>query len=135
MKDKILSFISNYGLIVGGIFMIMISIIGLRNGYLDKQITERNETVKVKVIDCSETGNRHYFLKFEFKGKTFVKRTKSLYCEKISGKSEIEMLSNKKNDRFIFSDEYKTDNDYFFSSILGLMGIFIIYKGSKSKKN
>ena len=134
MKDKILSFIAKYGLVIGGMFMIMISIIGLRNGYLDKQITERNKTEIVSVIDCSSSGNNSYFLKFEFNGKTFVKRTKSSYCKKISGKSEIEMLSNENNDRFIFADEYKTDNDYFFSSILALMGIFIIYKGRKKKK-
>ena len=114
--------------------MIIISIIGLRNGYLDKQVTERNKSVKVEVIDCSETGNGHYFLKFKFKGKEHVKRTKYLYCDRISGKNQIEMLTNESNDRFIFSDEYETDDDYFFSSILTIIGIFIIYKGIQSKK-
>jgi hypothetical protein len=113
--------------------MILISLIVLRNGYLDKKITERNKTVLIKVIDCYDSGNSNYFLKFEFKGKTFVKRTKGFYCKEISGKNEIELLSNESNDRFIFLDEYETDNDFFFGSILGLFGLFVIYKGNKNR--
>jgi hypothetical protein len=113
--------------------MILISLIVLRNGYLDKKITERNKTVLIKVIDCYDSVNSNYFLKFEFKGKTFVKRTKGIYCKEIHGKNEIELLSNESNDRFIFLDEYETDNDFFFGSILGLFGLFVIYKGNKNR--
>lgn len=113
--------------------MMLISYIILRNGYLDKKITERNKVVTVKVIDCSNSGNNSSFFKFEFNNKTFVKRTKSSYCQKISGKKEIEMLTNEDNDRFIFSDEYKTDNDYTFGFLMSIIGIIIIYKGIKSR--
>ena len=113
--------------------MILISLIVLRNGYLDKKITERNKTVLIKVIDCYDSGNSNYFLKFEFKGKTFVKRTKGFNCKEISGKNEIELLSNESNERFIFLDEYETDNDFFFGSIIGLFGLFVVYQGNKKR--
>ena len=115
--------------------MLLISLIVLRNGYLDKKITERNKTELVKIISCYDSGNSNYFLKFEFNNKIFVKRTKGFYCQEIYGKDEIEMLSNKNNDRFIFLDEYETDNDFFFGSILSVLALFIIYKGMKKVRN
>ena len=134
MKNKILIFIVKYGLIIGGIFMLLLSSIIIRNGYLDQEITERNEKVTVKVIDCYETGKRNYFLKFEFKNKEFVKRTKAQYCRKLVNKNETEMLTNKNRDRFIFSDELDTDNDFLFGFILSGIALVIIFKGYQSFK-
>jgi hypothetical protein len=134
VKNKILVFINNYGLIIAGISMLLISIVILRNGYLDKEITERNETVSVKVIDCYETGKSNYFIKFEFNNRVIVKRTKAEYCRKLKNKSEVEMLSNETFDRFIFLEEYESDNDFLFGFILSGLALLIIFKGSKKLK-
>jgi hypothetical protein len=117
---------------MGGIFMLLVSLIIIRNGYLDKEITDRNEKITVKVIDCYETGKSNYFLKFEFENKVFVKRTKSIYCRNLKNKNETELLSNKKHDKFIFIDEYETDNDFLFGFILSGLAFVIIFKGYKS---
>lgn len=131
MKNRILTFINKYGLIIGGIFMLLVSLIIIRNGYLDKQISERNEKVIVKVIDCYETGKRNYFLKFEFDNKEFVKRTKAQYCRNLKNTNETELLSNKNHDRFIFIDEYETDNDFLYGFLLIGFALVIIFKGYK----
>ena len=135
MKIKILTFLNKYGLIIGGIFMILISLIVIRNGYLDKKITERNITVDVKIINCYETGKSNYFLKFKFNGKTFVKRTKAKYCNEIKGADTKKLLTNENNDRFIFTDEYETDNDFLYGLILIGFASIIIFKGYKNLKN
>ena len=135
MRNKILTFLTKYGLILGGIFMILVSLIIIRNGYLDKKITESNKTVNVKVIDCYQTGKRNYFLKFELNGKTFVKRTKEKYCKKIKDAENIQLLTNQNNDRFIFADEYKTDNDFVNGFLLLGFALVIIFKGYRNLKS
>ena len=75
MSSKIISFIVEKGLILGGLLMLMISGIILRNGYLDQQITEQNRMVSVEVLECESNG-KSYFMKFTHKGEKFVKRTK-----------------------------------------------------------
>ncbi|MEN3323580.1 hypothetical protein VP395_07565 [Mariniflexile soesokkakense] len=127
--NRFFNFITENGLAIGGFFMILISCIVLRNGYLDEKITEKNNYVKVRVVDCYEYGKRNYFLKFEYDEKTYVKRTKALYCEKVSGKNEIEILINDNKDGFILLDEY--ENDFTFGIILFSISLVIIYKGVK----
>lgn len=114
--------------------MILVSLIIIRNGYLDKKITESNKAVNAKVIDCYETGKRNYFLKFEFNGKTFVKRTKAKYCEKLKDTENVQLLTNQNNDRFIFADEYKTDNDFVYGFLLIGFASIIIFKGYRNLK-
>lgn len=134
MKNKTLTFIIKYGLIMGGIFMLVVSSIIIRNGYLDKEITERNEKVVVKVIDCYETGKRNYFLKFEFENNVVIKRTKAKYCRNIKDTNVTELLTNENHDRFIFVDEYETNNDFLFGFILSGFALTIVFKGYKSLK-
>ncbi len=115
--------------------MILVSLIIIRNGYLDKKITERNKTVNVKVIDCYETGKRNYFLKFEFNDKIFVKRTKEKYCKEINDTESIQLLTNQNHDRFIFADEYKTDNDFVYGFLLLGFAFVITFKGYRNLKS
>ena len=114
--------------------MLIVSSIIVRNGYLDKKITERNEKVVVRVIDCYETGKRNYFLKFEFENKIVVKRTKAKYCRNLIDTNQTELLTNENHNRFIFIDEYETDNDFLFGFILSGFALVIIFKGYNSLK-
>lgn len=102
---------------------------------MDKKITERNKTVDVKIIDCYESGRSNYFLKFKFNGKTFVKRTKAKYCEEIKGVKNFKLLTNENNDRFIFQDEYETDNDFVYGFLLLGLATVIIFKGYGNLKS
>ena len=131
--NKFFSFFHDRGLIIGGSFMFIISLIIISNGLIEKQITQENNRVKVKVIDCYKTANNDYFIKFEFNKRTFTKRTKAYYCNSISNNEEITMLSNKQLSNFIFLDEFKKDNDFTSGTILSLIAIIIIFKGFKQK--
>ena len=115
--------------------MILVSLIIIRNGYLDKEITENKKTVNVKVVDCYESGKRNYFLKFEFNGKIFVKRTKKEYCDRIKNAENIELLTNQNSDRFIFADEYESDNDFVDGLLLLGFATVIIFKGYRNLKS
>ncbi len=74
--------------------MLFISSIIIRNGYVDKEITKRNEKVVVRVIDCYEAGKKNYFLKFVFENKIVVKRNKAKYCKNLKNKNQTELLTN-----------------------------------------
>lgn len=113
--------------------MVLVSGIIIRNGFIDKKITEQNILVEVTVIDCSEFGKRNYFLDLEYNGKTFTKRTKKQYCERLNKRDKIEMLANKTKDEFIFINEYKNDNDFVYGFILLGIGLIITYKGWAKK--
>lgn len=114
--------------------MLAVGFIGFRNGYLDKKITERNETVVVNVIDCYETGRSNYFFKFEFENNVVVKRTKAKYCRNLKDSDQVKMLANENHDRFIFIDEYQSDNDFLFGFILSGFALVIIFKGYQKLK-
>ena len=130
MKNKITLFIRNYGLVLGGILMLIVSMIGIRNGYKEKDITEDNRIVTVKIIKLSERRS-NYHLKLEYKNKTFVERIDAENFRRIKGKKEVKMLTNKEHNTFIFSDAYEKNNNFLFGSLLGLIGLVIIYKGKK----
>jgi len=62
LKSKIISFIITKGLIIGGLFLLIIAIIVLNNGVVKKRITEQNKIVTAKVPekpkDCDNLGQR-----------------------------------------------------------------------------
>lgn len=133
MKDKILIFLYRYGLIIGGVFMLLVSLIILRNGYLDKQMTEKNEKVTVKVIGCTKDRNGNYFFEFEFDNEVFLKRTKAQYCRYLKNENEAIMLTNKNRDRFIFRNEYKTNNNFIYGILFMGIALVIVFKGFKNR--
>lgn len=80
---------SNRILSLGGFLLFLIGGIGIYNGYEEEQITKRNKVVLVDIIDCYRTARGDNFFEFSFKGKKFVKRTKYLFCKRISGKKKL----------------------------------------------
>uniref|UniRef100_UPI00404A7979 hypothetical protein n=2 Tax=Flavobacterium sp. TaxID=239 RepID=UPI00404A7979 len=140
MKDKFLNFIITYGLALGGFFVIIIGLIGIRNYYLNYEITKTNEKVTVRIIECysrisplAKYGRKDYFIKFEYNKKVHIKRTLSKYCKKIEGQLYIEMLVNDKKDSFIFVDEVEDKVVIISSFLLIIVGLFIAYKGLKEE--
>lgn len=123
---------SNRILSLGGFFIFLIGGIGIYNSYIEKQITKANKAVLVDVIDCYRTARGDNFFKFTFEGKKFVKRTKYLFCRRISGKEKVKMLTNKDKNTFIFSDELEVNDNFGYGIVLALIGLFIVYKGFRN---
>ncbi|MFH4968743.1 hypothetical protein V8G61_11125 [Gaetbulibacter sp. M240] len=137
MKSKLLSFIIKYGLLIGGLFMLLISLIIINNGFKKKQITKENKIVTVKVIesptDCDNLGRRRDYCKLKFNGQIFVKNVNRIFCELVVGKKEIKMLTNEKKDELVFPNEYENSKDFLYGILLVLFAIVISYKGWKNK--
>ncbi|MEO9480080.1 MAG: hypothetical protein ABJO28_14360 [Maribacter dokdonensis] len=135
MKSKIISFIITKGLIIGGLFMLIIAVIVLNNGVVKKRITEQNKIITAKVLetpkDCDNLGRRGGYYKLTYNGQVFVKKGNRLICETIIGKSDLEVLTNEKEDKIVFLNEYEESNDFWSGILLGIIGIVIAYKGWK----
>lgn len=109
--------------------MLIVSLIGIRNGYIEKEITEGDKVVNVKVLKLSKSRS-NYHLKLEYGNKTFVERIDAGNFRRIKGKTEVKMLTNNEHNKFIFSDAYEQNNNFLFGSFLGIIGLIIIYKGA-----
>tara|TARA_R110000744_G_scaffold378872_1_gene495718 strand:- start:4367 stop:4777 length:411 start_codon:yes stop_codon:yes gene_type:complete len=135
LKSKILTFILTKGLIIGGLFMLIISVIILNNGMVKKRITEENNVVSAKVLetpmDCDNLGRRGGYYKLQYNGQVFVKKGNRLICETIYGKKEVNVLTNAQMDKLIFLNEYEESNDFLYGILLGFFGLVITYKGWK----
>jgi hypothetical protein len=135
LKSKIISFISKYGLVIGGLFMLLISGVIINNGFLKQQITKENIIVTAKVIEspknCDDLGRRGGYCKIEFSGKIFIKNLDEVFCGLVANKKEVKMLTNAKMDELLFLNEYENSNDFVYGFLLGLFAIVIIYKGFK----
>ncbi|WP_373060419.1 hypothetical protein [Zunongwangia sp. H14] len=106
IEIKILLFLKKYGLILGGIVMIIVSLIGVRNGFIEQKITEENRIVNVRVLELSKSRS-NYYLKLQHDEKSFVERIDATNFRKVKGKEEIQMLTNEEHSKFIFPDSFK----------------------------
>ncbi|UKM66598.1 hypothetical protein GSB9_03188 [Flavobacteriaceae bacterium GSB9] len=124
-----------YGLIIGGLIILLVTLINLNHEFTIKRITEENKIVVAQVIDspkdCDNLGRRGEYCKLEFNGQIFVKNLNRIFCELVVDKKEIKMLTNEKMDELIFLNEYENSNDFVYGILLGLFSIVIIYKGLK----
>ncbi len=125
-----LLFLKKYGLILGGILMIIVSLIGVRNGFIEQKITKENRIANVRVLELSESRS-NYYLKLQYGNKAFVERIDATNFRRIKGKEEIQMLTNKEHSKFIFPDAFKQNNNFLYGSLLGFIGLIIIFKGTK----
>ena len=130
MKNKISIFISKYGLLFGGISIFAVSLIVIRNGFLEKDLIEENRIVNVQILELLESRS-NYYLKLQYDNQSFVERIDADNFRRIKGKNEVRMLTNKENNKFIFSNSFKQNNNFLYGSLLGLIGLIIIYKGRK----
>ncbi|MDF0708279.1 hypothetical protein [Flagellimonas okinawensis] len=131
MKTKTLTFLNKYGLKVGGIFMVLVSLLVIRNGVIKKKITEENRIVSAKVLEtplnCDNLGRRGGYYKLEFNGKVFVKNGNRLICEQVFGKESVDVLTNLKKDKIVFLNEYENSNDILYGTLLVLIGLVITF--------
>jgi len=116
--------------------MLIVSSIVLRNGIIDKEITEQNKQVKVQIKDWTKSRKTH-FVKLQYKDQNISKRTNGEYYRKFKDENEVLMLTNKEENRFIFPDEFQQKNGYLYGIILVIISLIILYKGARiaGKKN
>src|SRR5690606_20570425 len=102
MKSKIYSvlinFIAKYGLIFGGIFILLMGIMGLNKAKTQLDIHQKDLKVNVEIVeapsDCERIGRRGGFCKLKFNGQIFNKKTGRKFCDLVEGKKNIIMLTN-----------------------------------------
>ncbi|WP_375324926.1 hypothetical protein [Flagellimonas sp. GZD32] len=133
MKSKTLKFLIQYGLKIGGLFIILISFIVINNGIVRRKITKENRIVSAKVLEvpleCNNLGRRGGYYKLELNGQIFVKNGNRFICEQVIGKDKVDVLTNSKKDKIIFINEYQNSNDFLYGTILMLFGLGIALQG------
>ena len=137
MRNKSPYFVLRHGLKIGGLFIVLISLVVINNGIVRKRMTEENRIVSAKVLetplDCDDLGRGGGYYKLEFNGQVFVKNGNRLVCETVYGKEKIDVLSNSEMDKIIFLNEYENSKDFLYGTLLMLFGIVITYKGWKKR--
>lgn len=131
MKNKAILFLGKYGLVIGGIFILVVSLIVIRNGFIEKEITKENRIVTVQVLELSKRRS-NYYLKLHYDNKNFVERIDAEKFRRIKGEKEVKLLTNKKHTKFIFPNAFKQNNNFLYGILLSLIGLIIIYKGTKA---
>ena len=117
-----------------GFLVFLISLIILWNAFRDREINENSVKITVEVIeypsDCSKISTRGRYCKLKYKGKVYVKRAGNKFCNLVSGKDTIVVLTNKNEDKLLFIDEYES-NQFMSGFIIMIVSIIIIIKGFK----
>ncbi|MBM1106964.1 hypothetical protein JQC67_12505 [Aurantibacter crassamenti] len=133
----IIKFIANYGLIIGGLFILLFGLLAMNKAKTQMDITTEGRKVMVEVIesppDCERIGRRGGFAKLKFNGKVFNKKTGHKFCSLVEGKKKITMLTNAEKSKIIFLNEYEKENNWIAGIGLCLFGIVIAYKGWKQE--
>ncbi len=120
-------------LILGGVFIIIISSIIIWKNFVKKEIYDEGSKVEVTVLEapssCKNITKRRGYCKLQYNGKVYVKRAGNKFCHLVSGKKNVTMLTN--GEEIIFLQEYSGE-PFVYGLILVAIGIIIIIKGYKS---
>jgi hypothetical protein len=119
----------------GGIFLCVITV---AIAFKDKEkflLLTKGEIIEVTVLDIPvpcDLRNRKIkpFFRFEYDNKIYSKNLKNEYCESLVRSESILLKTNKEKSLFIYTDESITGN-LGASIVLFLVGIFLVFKGSK----
>lgn len=106
-------------------------------GTYEKMIVQEDQIkVYAKVIeapeDCSLVTSRGGYCKLEYNGKIHVEKAGIKYCDLVSNKDRVLMLTNETRDKLFFIGSYKVE-DYFYGLLLFILSIIAIRKSLKSK--
>jgi len=138
MDKKNMPSVKSKFLIIGGLFMVTISLLLIWKEVEKKQITDGNRIVTATVIktpaDCNDLGSRGGYYTLKFNDIIFVKRGDKNICESIVGKKEVKVLTNEKMDEIVWIDEYE-EIDIWSGFLLVFIGSVISFKGYRSLKH
>ncbi|MFC4267685.1 hypothetical protein [Polaribacter marinivivus] len=130
-----LSINSNKLLLILSFLVLGISLI-LFWGTYEKMIVEKNQIkVYAKVIeapeDCSSVTSRGGYCNLEYNGKIYVKKAGIKFCDLVSNKEQVLMLTNKNRNKLFFIGSYK-EEDYIYSLLIFILSIIAIRQSLKS---
>ncbi|CAA0144665.1 hypothetical protein R5N98_03085 [Tenacibaculum maritimum] len=123
-------------LLLFSLVFLVISFIVLYGVYEKMKITNRGETIMVKIKEAPEncssiSSNNDGYCKLEYEDKTYVIRAGKKFCPLVSGKKKVEMLTNENKSRVIFLGEYNS-SQYGSGLFIFLVALFAIYSSIKS---
>ena len=80
--------------------------------------------------DCSKISTRGGYCKLKYKGKIYIKRAGNKFCNLVSGKDTVVVLTNKNEDELLFIGEYES-SQFISGFFIMIVSIIIIIKGFK----
>lgn len=114
----------------GGVLLIFIALASFWGFYSKKVIAERNELVKVQIIeapeDCNNIPDRGGYCTFKYDDEIFVRRAGNKFCDQVVNQKQVLMLTNEQKSTFIFQGEYKSF-EILYSILLFFLGIYIMF--------
>ncbi len=115
-------------LIIGGIILVVISVIITPNAYLNYKIKESNQLVIVKLVELPNCNNGSYknkFVSFEYNDSKIIKRTSCKYIDKFQVGQKVEMFHEGGTNNFVFQNEDVFTN-LVSDLLIGGIGILLI---------
>ena len=127
---------SNKILFLLSLLVLWISLVIFWGAYQKMIVEEQQIKVYAKVIeapeDCRSVTSRGGYCKLEYNGKIHVEKAGIKFCELVSNKDEVLMLTNKTGEKLYFIGSYKVE-DYFFGIVLFILSIVAFRQSMKSK--
>lgn len=123
-------------LLLFSLVFLVISFIVLHGIYEKIKITNRGETIIVKVIEAPENclninSNKDSYCKLQYEDKIYVLRAGKKICPLVSGKEEVKMLTNESKSKVVFFGEYNS-GQYGSGFFILIVALFAIYNSFKS---
>ena len=115
-------------LIIGGIILVVISVIITPNAYLNYKIKESKQLVIVKLVELPNCNNGSYknkFVSFEYNDSKIIKRTSCKYIDKYQVGQKVEMFHEGGTNNFVFQNEDVVTN-LVSDLLIGGIGILLI---------
>lgn len=131
------NFINNNLLLLGGIFVLFASSMVIWGNLIDYDIYRNGFEITANVVEapenCENISSRGGYCKLEYKGKIYVEKAGNKFCDLVSGKKKVKMLTNENLSDLMFPGEF---DSFEFSSgfILLAFSIFLIIRNFKQKK-
>ncbi len=131
MKTRFWMLVGKYGLLIGSIFIIVISSVLLYKTYEEYTITKEGNEVIVKILEapdpCDTIGKRGGYCRLLFIDEVFVKKAGREFCHLVSQKDFVKMYTNPKRTVLIFNEEHQAI-DFLYGFLLLAFGLVIAVK-------
>lgn len=123
---------SNILFIIGVSLMMVISFIIIIKTFEKKTITEKGMEVEAEIVEapnsCEDLGRRPPYSKLKYNNQIFVKKTGNEFCNLVSQKDSVTMLTNEKGNELIFPNEYDPIQFLYGSILILIAGLITVKK-------
>ena len=126
----------NKALFFGGLFLIVIALITIRNAFVKYKIYKSKEVVIVTLLKLPNCENGSYgnkFLTLQYENSKFILRTKCKYVSNFKVGQKIEMYHKEGTKDFIFRNE-NVLTELIADFLIGFIGLIIIVIAIKNQR-